>query len=100
MPDFLGFGASRSPPSTPTGCTSRRTSWRRCGRARASPRRRSSRHDYAVSVTQELLARAPKGRSAVELERVHLLNGGLYPDLHRPQPTQTALLDPEQGPRI
>ena len=32
--------------------------------------------------------------------RVHLLNGGLYPELHRPQPPQTALLDPEQGPRI
>ena len=29
-----------------------------------------------------------------------MLNGGLYPDLHRPQPTQLALLDPEQGPRI
>ena len=31
---------------------------------------------------------------------VHLLNGGLYPELHRPQPVQTALLDPEQGPQI
>jgi pimeloyl-ACP methyl ester carboxylesterase len=31
---------------------------------------------------------------------VHLLNGGLYPELHRPQPTQTALLDPEHGPQV
>src|SRR5205807_2311354 len=29
-----------------------------------------------------------------------LLNGGLYPDLHRPEPVQTALLDPVQGPKI
>ena len=57
-------------------------------------------HDYAVSVTQELLARRAQGALGVELIAVHLLNGGLYPDLHRRQPTQTALLDPEQGPRI
>jgi pimeloyl-ACP methyl ester carboxylesterase len=57
-------------------------------------------HDYGVSVAQELLARAAEGRLAVELSGVCLLNGGLYPELHRPQPLQTALLDAEQGPRI
>ena len=36
----------------------------------------------------------------VELQAVHLLNGGIYPDLHRPEPIQQALLDPEQGPKI
>ena len=29
-----------------------------------------------------------------------LLNGGIYPDLHRPQPSQVMLLDPEQGPKM
>ena len=53
-----------------------------------------------VSVAQELLARRGRGALAVELDGVHLLNGGVYPDLHRPQPVQTALLDPEQGPQI
>src|SRR5439155_8107162 len=57
-------------------------------------------HDYAVSVAQELLARRAEGALGVELTALHLLNGGLYPDLHRPQPTQTALLDPEQGPQL
>jgi pimeloyl-ACP methyl ester carboxylesterase len=57
-------------------------------------------HDYAVSVTQELLARRSEGRLAVDVQAVHLLNGGLYPDVHRRQPAQTALLDPEHGPRI
>jgi pimeloyl-ACP methyl ester carboxylesterase len=57
-------------------------------------------HDYAVSVTQELLARRAEGSLAVELVAVHLLNGGLYPDLHRPEPGQLALLDPEQGSRL
>ena len=44
-------------------------------------------HDYAVSVTQELLARRAEGALGVELQAVHLLNGGLYPDLYRAQPT-------------
>ena len=57
-------------------------------------------HDYGVTVTQELLARGAEGRLAVELDRVHLLNGGLYPDLHRPQPVQDALADPAQGPQL
>ncbi len=52
------------------------------------------------SVAQELLARAAEGRLGVRLRALHLLNGGLYPERHRPQPLQTALLDPEQGPRI
>ena len=54
-------------------------------------------HDYGVSVAQELLARRAEGRLALDLSALHLLNGGLYPDLHRPQPVQTALLDPQQG---
>jgi pimeloyl-ACP methyl ester carboxylesterase len=57
-------------------------------------------HDYAVSVTQELLVRRAEGRLAVDLAAVHLLNGGLYPDLHRPLATQKALLDPERGPQL
>jgi pimeloyl-ACP methyl ester carboxylesterase len=51
-------------------------------------------------VAQELLARSASGDLAVAVERVDFLNGGLYPDLHRPEPVQTALLDPEQGPAI
>ena len=53
-----------------------------------------------MSVVQELLARRAEGALAVDLVAAHLLNGGLYPDLHRPEPSQTALLDPDQGPRI
>jgi len=57
-------------------------------------------HDYAVSVTQELLARRAEGALAVEIVAVHLLNGGLYPELARPEPAQLVLLDPEQGPQL
>jgi pimeloyl-ACP methyl ester carboxylesterase len=100
MPDFLGFGASEKP-------TDHRYSlheqadlvealWRHEGVAAT----RIVGHDYAVSVVQELLARRAEGRMAVDIQDVHLLNGGLYPDLHRAQPTQLALLDPEQGPQL
>jgi pimeloyl-ACP methyl ester carboxylesterase len=57
-------------------------------------------HDYSVSVMQELFARRAEGSLVVDIAAVHLLNGGLYPDLHRAQPIQVALLDLEQGPKI
>jgi pimeloyl-ACP methyl ester carboxylesterase len=98
--DFLGFGASEKPAAHEYSLHEQadivEAAWAHEGIASTAV----VAHDYAVSVTQELLARRADGRLAVDLARVHLLNGGLYPDLHRPQPTQTALLDPEQGPHI
>lgn len=98
--DFLGFGASEKP--TDHDYTLHEQAdlvealWAHEGAASTVV----VAHDYAVSVTQELLARDLEGSLDVELVAVHLLNGGLYPDLHRPQPTQTALLDPEHGPQL
>ncbi|MEA2334110.1 MAG: hypothetical protein QOG40_600 [Solirubrobacteraceae bacterium] len=100
MPDFLGFGASEKPAEHEYSLHEQadlvEALWAREGIEATI----LVAHDYAVSVTQELLARRAEGELAVDLLTVHLLNGGLYPDLHRRQPTQTALLDPEQGPRI
>jgi pimeloyl-ACP methyl ester carboxylesterase len=100
MPDFLGFGASEKPAehvySRHEQADLVEALWEHEGvRATAI-----AAHDYAVSVTQELLARRLEGELAVELTQVTFLNGGLYPDLHRPQPTQTALLDPVEGPKL
>jgi pimeloyl-ACP methyl ester carboxylesterase len=98
--DFLGFGASEKPADHDYSLHEQadlvEALWAR-EQVSASV---VVAHDYAVSVTQELLARRADGGLAVDLPAVHLLNGGLYPDLHRPQPTQTALLDPEQGPQL
>jgi pimeloyl-ACP methyl ester carboxylesterase len=98
--DFLGFGASQKPADHDYSLHEQadlvEAMWAREGISSTI----LVAHDYAVSVTQELLARRSEGALAVDLLAVHLLNGGLYPDLHRRQPTQTALLDPEQGPRI
>jgi pimeloyl-ACP methyl ester carboxylesterase len=100
MPDFLGFGASEKPPQHEYSLHEQadlvQAMWAREGIAETV----LVAHDYAVSVTQELLARRAEGSLDVELRAVHLLNGGLYPEVHRRQPTQDALLDPEHGPRI
>jgi pimeloyl-ACP methyl ester carboxylesterase len=98
--DFLGFGASDKPTDHRYSLLEQadlvEALWKRQRIGSTS----LVAHDYAVSVAQELLARHDEGRLEVKLDAVHLLNGGLYPDLHRPQPLQLALLDPEQGPTI
>jgi pimeloyl-ACP methyl ester carboxylesterase len=100
MPDFLGFGASDKPPGHAYSLHEQadlvEALWAREGIDATL----LVAHDYAVSVAQELLARRAEGKLAVDVRALALLNGGLYPDLHRPQPTQTALLHPEHGPRI
>jgi pimeloyl-ACP methyl ester carboxylesterase len=100
LPDFLGFGASDKPAGHDYSIHEQadlvEELW-----ARASVTSTAVvAHDYAVSVAQELLARAAEGSLGVEITGLTLLNGGLYPDIHRPQPVQTALLDAEQGPQI
>ncbi len=100
MPDLLGFGASEKPAEHVYSLHEQadliESVWAAAGVSRTGV----VAHDYGVSVAQELLARRAEGALGAELASVHLLNGGLYPELHRPQPTQTALLDPEQGPKL
>jgi len=100
LPDFLGFGASDKPADHSYSLTEQadliEAVWAHEGVVATV----LVAHDYAASVTQELLARRSEGALRVDLVAVHFLNGGLYPDLHRPEPVQTALLDPELGPQI
>lgn len=49
-------------------------------------------HDYGDSVAQELLARHHEGR--IELASCVFLNGGLFPETHRPVLVQKLLLSP------
>ena len=51
-------------------------------------------HDVGDTVAQELLARAKAGSAKVVLESVCLLNGGLFPETHRPRFSQRVLLSP------
>jgi pimeloyl-ACP methyl ester carboxylesterase len=56
-------------------------------------------HDYGDTVAQELLARHHEGRARQRITRVILLNGGLFPETHRPLLLQKLLASP-LGPAI
>jgi pimeloyl-ACP methyl ester carboxylesterase len=60
-------------------------------------------HDYGVSIAQEMLARRgepqPSGRTGFELRSVCFLNGGLFPEAHRPRFVQDLLRGP-LGPLV
>lgn len=51
-------------------------------------------HDYGDTVAQELLARARDGALSFRINSVVLLNGGLFPEQHRPRPIQKLGLSP------
>jgi pimeloyl-ACP methyl ester carboxylesterase len=99
-PDFLGYGASEKPNPHDYTLNEQADMVEALWEHEQTDASALIAHDYGVSVAQELLARHAEGALDVELTGVQLLNGGLYPDLHRPQPVQLALLDPERGPRI
>ncbi|MEP0391266.1 MAG: alpha/beta hydrolase [Erythrobacter sp.] len=51
-------------------------------------------HDYGVSVGQELLARQQSGDGAPGLGQIIFLNGGIFPDQHRPVTMQKIGVSP------
>jgi pimeloyl-ACP methyl ester carboxylesterase len=98
--DFLGFGESDKPEPHVYSIHEQADLTERVWELHGVTRTALLVHDYGVSVAQELLARRRAGRLRVAIERAVFLNGGLYPELHRPQPGQLLLLDPETGPQI
>jgi pimeloyl-ACP methyl ester carboxylesterase len=56
-------------------------------------------HDYGVSVAQELLARQDEGAASLAIDSVIYLNGGLFPETHRPTAGQL-LLASEAGEAV
>ncbi len=51
-------------------------------------------HDYAVSVAQELLYRRLSAANLPKIDKLLLLNGGLFPETHLTRPIQKLLLGP------
>ncbi|HEY9372757.1 alpha/beta hydrolase [Streptomyces sp.] len=100
MPDFLGFGASEKPADHDYSIHEQAdlvvALWRHEGVLSTD----LVAHDYGTTVAQELLARSTEGSLNTEITSLTLLNGGIYPELHRPEPAQSALLDPEIGPQL
>ena len=92
--DFLGFGLSAKPP---------RHDYTIAGQADlvealladAGVREYALlAHDFGDTVAQELLARQREGSSRQKLRAACLLNGGLFPETHRPVLAQKALASP------
>jgi len=51
-------------------------------------------HDYGVSVGQEMLNRQQHGTGFADLGQCLFLNGGIFPDQHRPRPIQKLGISP------
>jgi pimeloyl-ACP methyl ester carboxylesterase len=83
-PDFLGFGASEKPAEHRYSLHEQADLVEALWAAEGIEETVLVAHDYGVSVAQELLARAGEGSLGVELSQAHFMNGGLYPELHRP----------------
>ncbi|NMN94497.1 alpha/beta fold hydrolase [Antrihabitans stalactiti] len=87
--DFLGFGNSDKPVGHSYSLIEQATIvesvWAELGITTTA----LVAHDYGVSVGQELLA-----RDSSRITRMTWMNGGLYPDLHRPIAIQRLLHSP------
>jgi len=98
MPDFLGFGASEKPREHDYSLIEQadlvEALWEHDGVSVT----RAVVHDYGSSVGQELLARRSEGSLSVSLTDMTLMNGGIYPELHRRTEKQSRFLDPVVGP--
>lgn len=98
-PDLLGFGFSAKPPRHDYRIAEQAEL---CLAALAEVGITGTHvlaHDYGDTVAQELLARAGEGRCPVALQSVVLLNGGLFPETHRPLLSQR-LLRSALGPLV
>jgi len=97
--DFLGFGASEKPAdhgySIDEQADVAAAVWHHLGVTETF----LVAHDYGVTVGQEVLARRTDGRGP-SIGASLWLNGGLYPEAHRPTDGQKALLDDDIGPGI
>lgn len=51
-------------------------------------------HDKGDTVANELLARQNEGHLSFKIQSCCLLNGGLFPGIHKPRPVQWALMTP------
>jgi pimeloyl-ACP methyl ester carboxylesterase len=96
--DMLGFGLSEKPPGARYTIEQQADfcqdfiAEHECGPVHVLA------HDYGDTVAQELLARDREGR--MRLRSVCFLNGGLFPETHRPRPIQRLLAMPLLGPFI
>ncbi|MCA9673606.1 MAG: alpha/beta fold hydrolase [Kofleriaceae bacterium] len=94
-PDMIGFGWSAKPRHHAYSIDDQATLHERLLASLGVDRVHVLAHDYGDTVAQELLARHQerirRGSAALTLASMCLLNGGLFPETHRPRPVQRIL---------
>ncbi|MGZ4703561.1 MAG: alpha/beta fold hydrolase [Acidimicrobiales bacterium] len=101
--DFPGFGASAKPRGHRYSIHAAADAVERLWESTGIDTTVLVAHDYGASVGQELLARRAEGSGRVgrvAIESVVWMNGGIFPDLHRPTAGQKMLLDDEHGAEL
>ncbi|WP_225730624.1 MULTISPECIES: alpha/beta fold hydrolase [unclassified Nocardia] len=100
-PDMIGFGFSAKPRHYDYRIADQADLQENLLRELGVGRVHLLAHDYGDTVAQELLARDGERRAAGDeslvIESVCLLNGGLFPETHRPRPIQRLLASPAGG---
>ena len=100
-PDLIGFGFSAKPAHHAYSLVDQADLCEAVLRHHGVAEYHVLAHDYGDSVAQELLARqAPAERPGrPRLQSMCFLNGGLFPETHRPLPIQKLLMSP-LGPLV
>jgi pimeloyl-ACP methyl ester carboxylesterase len=93
--DMLGFGDSDKPRRYDYSIVDQASLHESLVRSLGIDRVHVLAHDYGVSVAQELLARhEARAPNALALASICFLNGGLFPEQHRPRMVQRLLASP------
>lgn len=92
--DLIGFGFSAKPPAHPYSIADQADLCEALLRHEGVRDYHVLAHDYGDTVAQELLARQTPDHDGPRLRSAALLNGGLFPETHRPLPAQKLLASP------
>jgi pimeloyl-ACP methyl ester carboxylesterase len=93
-PDLIGFGFSAKPRAYEYTLADQADLCAGLLRERGIDAADVLAHDYGDTVAQELLARSNEGQGSLALRSVCFLNGGLFPETHRPRLVQKLLISP------
>ncbi|MGH8454189.1 MAG: alpha/beta fold hydrolase [Nevskiales bacterium] len=97
-PDMIGFGFSAKPRDYPYSILDQADLYEGLLESLGVKQVHVLAHDYGDTVAQELLARhnarQADGKPGLKLRSVCFLNGGLFPEAHRPRLVQKLLISP------
>lgn len=93
-PDFIGYGFSDKPKNYPYSIIDQASLCRELLELKKIDTIHILAHDYGDTVAQELLAQFLEGTANFSIQSLCLLNGGLFPETHRPRLIQKLLLSP------